>query len=158
GVVTIDELVEYVGKVMVEMIQKHAKTEEEKKEFPAILGARLNHFTLTENPAVMPKVRARLAKLAQLKKDNKITAEIAEEGQNLLSRMPKLEAQRNLRKEYQKLADGGLEVKEFLDNRTNLVGGMKLQRDVAKEYAERVMKAIDEVGRKYVKEVSAGEL
>jgi C-terminal peptidase prc len=158
GVVTIDELVEYVGKVMPGLIHKHGKTDDEKKEFPVILGARLNHFVLTQNPAVMPKVRERLAKLAQLKKDNKITAEIAEEGQNLLSRMPKLDAQRNLRKEYQKLADGGLEVKEFLDNRTNLVSGTKLQRDLAEKYAKKVMEAIDQIGRKYVKEVSAGEL
>jgi C-terminal peptidase prc len=158
GVVTIDELVEYVGKAMPELIQKHAKTDDEKKEFPVILGARLNHFIITHNPDVMPKVRERLAKLAQLKKDSKITAEIAEEGQNLLSRMPKLEAQRNLRKEYQKLADGGLEVKEFLDNRTNLVSGTKLKRDVAEKYAKSVMEAIDRVGKNYVKEVSTGEL
>jgi C-terminal peptidase prc len=158
GVVTIDELVEYVAKVMPELIRKHGKTEDEKKEFPVILGARLNHFILTENPAVMPKVKERLAKLDQLKKDNKITAEIAEEGQNLLSRMPKLEAQRDLRKAFQKLADGGVEVKEFLDSRNNLVTGMKLQRDTAEKYAKKVMDAIDQIGKKYVKEVSAGEL
>jgi C-terminal peptidase prc len=158
GVVTIDELVEYVAKVMPELIRKQGKTDEEKKEYPQILGARLNHFILTENPAVMPKVRERLAKLAQLKKDNKITAEVAEEGQNLLSRMPKLEAQRNLRKEFQKLTDGGLEVKEFLDNRNNYVTGMKLQRDTAEKYARKVMDAIDQIGRRYVKEVTAGEL
>ncbi|HMF14325.1 MAG TPA: S41 family peptidase, partial [Gemmataceae bacterium] len=86
------------------------------------------------------------------------TPEQAEEGHNLLSRMPKLEAQRKLRKEYQKLSDGSLEVKEFLDNRENLIGGMKLQRDVAERYARKILDAIDQVGSNYVKEVPAGEL
>jgi C-terminal peptidase prc len=158
GVVTVDELVEYVGKTMPESIQKEGKTEEEKKEFPVILGARLTHFTLTENPAVMPKVRERLAKLAELAKDKKLAPAQAEEGHNLLSRMPKLEAQRKLRKEYQKLADGKLEIKEFLDNRENLLGGMKLQRTAAEDYAKRILKAIDEVKGHYVKDVSQGEL
>src|SRR5207253_10120875 len=54
GAVTVDELVEYIGKTMPELIQKHGKGEDQKKEFPVILGARLTHFALTENPAVMP--------------------------------------------------------------------------------------------------------
>src|SRR5262245_21747102 len=149
GQVTVDELVEYIGKTMPELIDKHGKTEEEKKELPVVLGARLNHFMLTENPAVMPKVRQRLAKLAQLQKENKLTPALAEEGQNLVARMPKLEAQRKLRQQYQKLADGAIEVKEFLDNRENLIGGMKLQRSAAEEYANRIMKAIDEVKNNY---------
>jgi C-terminal peptidase prc len=158
GVVTVDELSDYIGKELPKLAENHGKTEEEKKQFPVVLGARLTHFTLTENPAVMPKVRERLTKLEQLKKDKKITPTLAEEGHNLLSRMPKLEAQRKLRKAYQRLTDGAIEVKEFLDNRENLVDGMKLSHDAADAYAKKVLKAIDDVRKSYVKDVPQGEL
>ncbi len=158
GLVTVDELSDYVIKVLPEEARKHGKTEAERGEFPVILGARLNHFALTENPAVMPKVRERLAKLEQLKKENKITPALAEEGHNLLSRMPKLEAQRKLRKEYQQLTDGTLALDKFMEKRETLVDGMKLQRDIAEKYAERVLKAIDEIRKSYVKDVPQSEL
>jgi C-terminal peptidase prc len=158
GVVTIDELSEYLTKELMNLALKEGKTDEDKKQFPIVLGARLSHFTLTENPTVMPKVRERLAKLEALKKDKKITPVLAEEGHNLLSRMPKLEAQRTLRKQYQQLTDGALALDKFLAEREKIVDSTKLRHDAAKDYAEKVYKAIGEIRKTYVKEVPEGEL
>jgi C-terminal peptidase prc len=158
GVVTVDELVEYVNKSLPETARAQGKTDEERQQLPLILGATLNHFVLTHNPAVMAKVNERLAKIAQLAKDKKISPELAEEGQNLLSRMPRLEAQRKLRKEYQKLADGGITLEKFQEKREALVAGMKLDRTIAENYARKVMDGAKKVKVNYVKDVTLGEL
>ena len=47
--------------------------------------------------------------------------EFAHEGRTLLSRMPRLEAQRKLRKEYQALVDGTLSVDKFEEARTGIL-------------------------------------
>jgi C-terminal peptidase prc len=158
GVVTVDELVEYLNKTLPELARAHGTTDDERQQLPLILGATLNHFVLTHNPAVMAKVKERLAKIAQLAKDKKISAELAEEGQNLLSRMPKLEAQRKLRKEYQKLADGGVTPEAFQEKRETIVAGMKLDRQIADNYAKKVIDGARRVKLSYVKDVTLGEL
>jgi C-terminal peptidase prc len=158
GVVTVDELVEYVNKKLPEIARENGKTDDERQQQPLVLGATLNHFVLTHNPAVMAKVNERLAKLAQLAKDKKISPELAEEGQNLLSRMPRLEAQRKLRKEYQKLADGGITPEKFQEKRETLIAGMKLDRKIAENYARKVLDGAKKVKLSYVKDVTLGEL
>ena len=62
---------------------------------------------MTRNPAETAAVEGRLKKLDALAKGKVVPAEeIAEEGRRLLSRMPKLKADQELRKDYEKLADG----------------------------------------------------
>lgn len=158
GNVTIDELTEYLEKTLPQLARNDGKTDEEKKQAPVILGGRLNHFVLTHNPAAMPRVRERLAKLAQLAKDQKLSPELAEEGQRLLERMPKLEGQRKLRQEYQKLADGASTPDQFREKRDALVEGMKVDRAYANRFAKKVMDAVHNIRQNYVKEVNEGEL
>jgi C-terminal peptidase prc len=118
----------------------------------------LHHFILSHNPAVAAKVNERLDKLASLAKEQKIDAKVVEEGQQFLSRMPRLEAQRSLRKEYQKLVDGSLSVEKFLEARDRILESMKLKRTDALAYARKVMKGIQLVRENYVKEISAAEM
>ena len=65
GVVTVDELTEYLDKEMPELARKHGKTKEEKEQLHFVLGGASNHFVLTHNPAVAAKVKERLAKFDQ---------------------------------------------------------------------------------------------
>ena len=55
--------------------------------------------------------------------------------------MPKLKARQELRKDYQKLADGGLAVAEFLKERQHVLDGMKMEHDDADSYARKILKS-----------------
>lgn len=158
GVVTTDELVEYLNTEMPKLVRRFAQNKEEMEQLHHVLNARASHFVLTNNPAAMPKVQERLAKLAKLATERKISSEAAEEGEALLRRMPKLQAQQDLRKAYQRLADGALSVTDFLKNRDAILATMQLKRSEAVAYATRVMQAIDLVRDNYVKEVNNGEM
>jgi C-terminal peptidase prc len=158
GVITVDELTAYVDKEMPELARKFGTTKQEKEQSHFVLGGRSNHFILSSNPAVAAKVRERLDKLAVLAKDKKIDAKVAEEGQALLSRMPRLEAQRSLRKEFQKLTDGTATVEQFLANREKILEGMKLRRSDALNYARKVMKGMQLLRDNHVKEMTAADL
>lgn len=158
GLVTVDELVEYMNKELPSLARTNGKTKAEKEQVHFILGGRTSHFPLTFNPEVYPKAQERLAKLAKLAEDKTITAEIAEEGQKLLSRMPKLKAMQELRKDYQKLVDGSLPTDDFLKARTKLYASMKLKPSESLEYATKVMQAVQMVREGYVKETSQGDL
>jgi C-terminal peptidase prc len=158
GVVTVEELTDYVDRQLPELARKFGVSKAEKEQLHWILGGRSNEFVLTQNPAVTAKVRERLEKLAQLAKDRKIDAKVAEEGERYLRQMPRLEAQRLLRKEYQKLADGGLAVDKFLEARDKVLEAMRLKRSDALAYARKVMKGVQLVRDNHVKELSAAEL
>jgi C-terminal peptidase prc len=113
---------------------------------------------LTRNPAVAASVEERLAKLAALAKKGDISKEFASEGQKLLSGMPKLSAQRSLRRNYQSLVDGKLSVEEFTTKRDEILAGTKLKRAAALQYASKVIQATQQVRDNYVKEVNQGDL
>jgi C-terminal peptidase prc len=158
GIVTVNELGTYLNKELPEILREHGKTKEEKGQIPIAWGVRSNHFDLTHNPEVMPKVQARLAKIAALAREKKIAHEFAEEGKTLLSRMPKLKAQQELRKEYQRLADGAVAVADFVKEREEILDTTKLKRRDAVEYARKVMEGVDKLRRNYVKDLNQGEL
>src|SRR5713226_8313331 len=92
GVVTVDELAEYVDKELGGIIRKrHGNNiREERRLYPFVVGGRSSHFELTRNPAVTAKVQERLQQLAKLAEEKKISKEYSVEGQKLLERMPKL--------------------------------------------------------------------
>src|SRR5579885_582606 len=131
GNVTVEELEEYLAKELPALARQNGKTPEEKRQLPIILGSRASHFVLVHNPEVMPKVQARLDKLAQLARDKKLSPELAREGENLLSRMPKLKAYQKLRKEYEKLADGEATVENLRTAREGILESIKLRRSAA---------------------------
>jgi C-terminal peptidase prc len=156
GVVTVDELAEYYRKNEPAVVREHGKTKEEKEGQGFVLGAS-THFVLTHNPKVTAKVEERLKALAKLAEDKKISAELAEEGKGLLARMPKLEALRKLRKEYQKLVDDG-SVEKFQEARKEILESRKLAHADAVKFAGKVMEAVDLLKTGYVKEVNQGTL
>ncbi|HJT79487.1 MAG TPA: S41 family peptidase [Gemmataceae bacterium] len=158
GVVTVDELMEYLDKQLPEEVRTHGKTVEQKESTHLVLGGRGSHFVLTKDPAVADKVQQRLDKLAELKKDKKISAELAEEGEGLLRRMPKLEAQRDLRKAYEELVAGKLTPDQFTQKRDEILDSRKLKHSAAVAYAKSVMEVIDLLKENYVKDLNRGQL
>ena len=158
GWVTVEELTEYLDKEMRDLIRTHAKNKEEREEYFVALGGRGNHYVLTHNPAVADKVKEQLDKFATLVKDGKIPATYEEEGKTVLSRMPRLEAQRNLRKQYQALIGGKIDLDKFVQERDTIIADTKLKRADAMEFAGKVMDAIKVITRGYVKKVNANDL
>lgn len=158
GLITVDEMVEYIDKQIPEQAQKIGKTDEEKKLLPHVLESRQSHFVLTRNPAVTAKVTERLKKLEQLAEKDSWTPEIVQEGRRLLERMPKLKAQQELRKDYQKLVDGSLTLAEFMKERGTILAGTKLKRSSSFDFAAKVIQATQVIRDNYVKEVNQGEM
>ncbi|HMF11121.1 MAG TPA: S41 family peptidase, partial [Gemmataceae bacterium] len=158
GVVTVDELATYLDKEVPPLGRKNLKNADDHVPFHFTLHGPANHFALTNNPAVTAKVRDRLDKLANLVNEKKLPNKYAEEGNRLLGRMPRLESQRALRREYQKLVDGQEPLATFEEKRLGILEQTKLSHDEAMEYAKKVAKAIDTVAQHYVKEVNSGEL
>ncbi len=154
GVVTVDEIDAYLEKEMPKLARQVGKTTQEKEQAAFDWGARINHYALTRNPAVAPKVEERLKKLDTLKLD----AEAAAEGRKLLARMPKLKGDQDLRKAYQKLTDGQMTTEDFLKFREQNLAARKLGRETAEAYAARVLRGIQVVKDQYVKELNQGEM
>jgi carboxyl-terminal processing protease len=158
GHVTVDELTEYLDKQMPELTREHGKTKAEKEQAHFVLGGRGNHYDLTIDPKAIGKVRERLDKFNEMVKDGKVPEKFAEEGRTLLEHMPRLEAQRNLRKQYQALVDGSLTLDKFESERGDILEGTKLRRAEAREFAVKVMEAITIINEGYVKKVDPGEM
>jgi hypothetical protein len=158
GLVTVDELWEYVEKQIPAEVRKLGKTNEEKRQVPGLLESRGSDFVLTRNPAVTAKVSERLEKLRQLAKDGKISKDWASEGQSLLERMPKLNTYQEQRKQYQRLVDGALTVEEFGKERDKVQAALKIKRSAAFDYAAKVIRSTQIIRESYVKEVNQGDL
>ncbi len=158
GNITINELVKFFRKEVHDLAMTHGKFDEEKGQFPAVLEGQSQDFNVSMNPAAYPKAMDRLARFDKLVIDQKLEKNIAEEGHNFLSRMPKLEAQQNLRKAYQKLVDGKSDATAFLDERKTILEETKLSERDAGQYATMVMRAIKMVRDGYVKDVNSGTL
>jgi C-terminal peptidase prc len=154
GVVTVEELDLYLDKELSKLARQNGKTTEEKEQGAITWGAKTNHFVLTHNPAAMPKVEERLKKLDALK----LPPEVAADGQRLLTRMPKLKTEQDLRKAYQQLCDGTLAQDTFLKLRADNIAARKLDRETAETYAARTIRGIQMVRDQYVKELNSGEM
>ncbi|MBM4071539.1 MAG: hypothetical protein FJ271_21785 [Planctomycetes bacterium] len=158
GVITVGELAKYVRAELPELARKVGKNDTEKDQLPVIFEGQTSDFVIDLNPKAYPKAHERLAKFDKLAKDNKLSHEVAEEGHNLLSRMPKLTAKQTLRKAYQKLADGKLELAEFLDQRKDILTATHITEQQAGKYAIMVLRAAKLVRQNYVKDVNTGQL
>lgn len=158
GLVTVEELWEYLDKQLPVEVRKLGKTKEEKRQTPYLLESRGADFVLTHNPAVTAKVSERIQKLKQLAKDEKISKEWAAEAQPLLERMPKLNAYQELRRHYQELVDGTLTVEEFRKERDKTLAALKLKRSAAFAFAAKVIQSTQIIRDNYVKEVNQGDM
>ncbi len=157
GVVTAKELAAYLEKEIPAAARVIGKTDKEKELSPIIGGGPTSKFWVTRNPAETDKVKKRLDAVAALAKDTKLTPDLAKEAAGLLSRMPKLKWQQELRKGYQKLADGGT-VEALEAARKELLASLKLSAEDAEKYVKQVVPAIYELNGKYIKQYSVGEL
>jgi C-terminal peptidase prc len=158
GSVTVDELTEYVDKALPELATKNGKTEEERLQAHFVLGGRSNHFVLTHNPAVAAKVQERVDKFRKLVKAGTIPEKYADEGYTYLEHMPRLEAQRSIRKQYQELADGTITLEKFEIERDKILESTKLRRADAVEFAQKVMETIDIIQEKYVRKTKPHQM
>jgi carboxyl-terminal processing protease len=154
GVVTVDELGDFIDKRLPRLAAEHGKTKDEKNQVHVVLGGRTNHFVLTHNPAVAAKVKEQLAKLDELK----LPEPLAAEGKLYLERMPRLESQRALRKEYQQLADGKIDVDAFKARRDTILAGTQLSKRDAAVFARKVIEVTRMIKESYVKKVEQGDL
>jgi C-terminal peptidase prc len=139
-------------------LREFGKTKEEKQQIHFVLGGRANHYVLTHNPKVKAQVEERVAKFQEMVKGGKVPAKFLEEGKQLLARMPRLEAQRSLRKSYEQMVEGKMSPEQFQTSRTTILQGTVLSEEDAFRYAGKVMSAIRMVEDGYVKKMSAGEM
>ncbi|HEV3437082.1 MAG TPA: caspase family protein, partial [Gemmata sp.] len=158
GLVTTDELIKYLETEIPKQARILGKTDKEKEAQALPLGARTSHFVVTRNPTATDRVKKRIEALDVLAKAGTVNEELAREGTALLSRMPKLKANQELRKQYQQLVDGTLKSDAFVAARNEIKEGQKLDPKDAENFAKKVHDAIDIVTRTYVKEVDAGDL
>ncbi|MSR30745.1 MAG: S41 family peptidase [Gemmataceae bacterium] len=158
GIVTVDELAEYLDKEIPELARKNGKTREEKNQMHWALGGRINHFGICRNPGPYSQSQARLSKFEKLAGDGKLSKEMVQEGKTYLAQMPRLEAQRNLRKEYQALADGKSTYDQFETKRKEILEQTKLGQGKADAFSKTVLKAIEAIRKGYVKDVNPGEM
>src|SRR5262249_26544555 len=107
---------------------------------------------------VTAKVEDRLLKFEKIARDHELSDKLTKEGRNLLAHMPKLKAYRDLRQEYQKLADGIVPVDGFEKSRQEILDGTKLSSDDALDFAAKVIQASQLLQREYVKKVNQGKL
>jgi C-terminal peptidase prc len=157
GYVTLDELRRYVQREGRELARRQGISRRDRNQLPAAYGWN-SSFALTQNPAVMPRVRQRLARIDALAAGARISPDVAVEARVLLTRMPRSEGRRELRKEYQKLADGMTSVENFLPVREQLVASMRVSPEEAGEFANKVLGAVDLVREHYVKELDPADM
>ncbi len=157
GLVTVKEIVAYLEKEIPAAARAIGKTDKEKELESVIIGGSTSKFWFTRNPAETEKVKKRIDAIEALAKANKLTPDLSKEAVGLLFRMPKLKWQQALRKDYQKLADGGT-VTDLETARKELLAGLKLPAEDAEKYVKQVMPAIYELNAKYIKPISRGEL
>ncbi len=158
GVVTVAELAKYFKKELPELARKRGKTDAEKDQLPGVFEGQTSDFVLVRNPAAYPKAHERLVKFGRLAKEQQLSKDLTEEGNNLLARMPKLEAKQNLRKAFQKLADGTETVADFQAERKTILASTMIYEKEANDYALMVLKATQAVRNNFFKEVNKGQL
>src|SRR5262249_49730311 len=79
-------------------------------------------------------------------------------GQTLLDRMPKLEAQRSLRKEFQAFIDGKITIDALRDRRDEILRSTRMSEVDAVKFARKVMGAVQIIKEYHLKSTTEPEL
>lgn len=158
GVVMVSELTKYIDDELPRIARNEGKTKEEKSQMAIILRNPPTEFALGRTPTVAPTAERRLSRFDEIAKSGDVTKDIVAEGERFLTRMPRVKYQQELRKQYQKLADGAIKVPEFLKARKKIEEDARLTREEANDYAGRIIVALNTISKSYFKETSAGEL
>ncbi len=153
GNITVSELAKYVRKTVPDLARAAGVTKEQKEQKSGVLEAQSSDFVVAYNPQARAKAVNNLKKFETLAKENRLDAKLTEEGRNLLTRMPKLEAQQNLRKAYQGFIQGKFDVASLATERTNILETTTLSDTEAGRYAITIMRAADLVRKSYYKDV-----
>ncbi|HEY1186523.1 MAG TPA: S41 family peptidase [Gemmata sp.] len=157
GIVTTRELLKYLEKEIPNGARAVGKTDKEKELEPVFVGRGASKFWVTHNPAETATIKKRIAAVEGLVKGGTLTPDLAKEGVNLLFRMPKLKWSQALRKEYQKLADGGT-VADLEAARKKLLEELALSTDEAQEFTRKVLPSVYKLAAEYIKPMTRGEL
>jgi len=158
GLVVVDELVKYASKQIQERAAVMVKPIEEQFAQSLLALGRGNHFLITRNPAAYSKVESRLKKYDELQKSAKLDQVVADEGLKLLTRMPRLKAMQELRKSYQKFADGDMTAEHLLAARERINVSMILSAEDSKDFADKLLNGLGYVRTNYIKKLNLGEM
>ncbi len=157
GNITIDELEKYLEKEIPAAAQKIGTNNEEKNQRPIALYPEIK-YVVAHNPEVIAKVTATLDKALASLKGAKLGDEVTEEAKRLLGQMPKLKAQQDLRKTYQKFAAGDLTPEQLKAEREKVIASLKMEPADAKEYSDKVVTALEIIKSNYIKKLVLGEM
>jgi C-terminal peptidase prc len=159
GLVTVDELARYLNKRLPELARANGKTDKEKEQDHFVIAGPGAHYVLTINPDKIADARKREAKFEALVKAGTVKdVALIDEGRTLLGRMPVLKAKQELRKAYQALADGTIELKDFEAKREAIIATTRLKQTEANLFALKVLEATEIIKEDYVKEVNQGQM
>ncbi len=154
GNITVTELARYVRKALPELAKTHGTTKEQKDQKSGVFEAQATEFVVGYNSEARPQSLDRVKKFDALVKDKNLDKKIAEEGHNLLVKMPKLEAQQKLRKAYQQLVDGKIDVAAFNTERDGVLESTRMTEQDAGKFAITMLRAADLVNDNYYKKVA----
>ena len=154
GNIMVSELAKYVRKAVPELARAHGQTKEQKEQKAGVLEAQASDFIVAYNAKVRAQAVERLKKFSELVKEKKLDTKLAEEGHNLLVRMPKLEAKQGLRKVYQRFADAKIDVAELNTERAAVLDTTRISEQEAGKFAITVLRAADLVHENYFKKVT----
>jgi len=155
GIVTVDELFTYFGKEYTRRAQASVSADHELRP---ILAGKSTHYALSLNPAAADIVAGRLDKFQNLARQLQLPEDVVKEGKDYLSKMPRMENQRKLRKKYQELVDGKVKVEAFLADRQNLLKAMTVSREDAEKFADKLIRVAKYAQAEYVKPVRMDEM
>lgn len=158
GNITVGELAKYVRKELPALARTVGTNDDEKGQTPIVFEMQKTDFIIDFNPAAHPQALKRLAKFDELARAKNLPKALAEEGHNLLERMPKLEAKQELRKAYQKLVDGTFDVAALEARRKEILESTVMSERDAASYAITVLRAARVVRQSYFKDVHQSEL
>jgi C-terminal peptidase prc len=153
GNIFVSELAKYMRKHLGDLARANGKTKEQKEQKAGTVEAQSTDFVIAYHPEARVLALERLKKFDALARDKNLDMKLAEEGHKLLERMPKLEAQQSLRKVYQKLADGKIDIAGLNAERKEIMESTVLSERDASKYAVTVLRAADLVRQNYYKEV-----
>ncbi len=153
GIISVDEMVEYVGEELV----KKASVLNKRSQFPLIRG-RSTHFPVAFNSTALEAIAKRIQTFKAIAEKDKLSKEILDEGVKLLGPMPRLEAQRQLRQKYEDLIEGKLSIKDFLAFREKNLASTAFTKEKAEAFAEKILKVAGYTRDDYVKKVTLSEM
>ncbi len=142
GLVSARELAIYLNKEMPALLGKHGKDEELNLSPHDFSFGAESRFALVLNPAEADTASKRLSRFDALAKKHPALKDVAAEGRELLRQMPPRKRQRELRKEYVKLAEEKIDPESLLRKRAEILATGKLPRGEAETFASRVVEVI----------------